>query len=164
MAGRAEPARVRVRLGRTGRVSVDVAPPPAASTGPVMLAIDDDPVDSASVWLAHKTSCREVYDLRAGRHPEADDVVLTNERGEVTETTIANLAVRIDGRWWTPPISSGCLPGVERQRLLELGRLHERDLRPADLRRAADLAVMSSLRGWRPAALLPTPAPPGPSP
>jgi para-aminobenzoate synthetase/4-amino-4-deoxychorismate lyase len=71
----------------------------------------------------------------------------------VTETTIANLAVRLEGRWWTPPLSAGCLPGVERGRLLETGRLRERTLTVADLRRADNLAVVSSLRGWRPAIL-----------
>ena len=153
LSARSKPARVRIRLRRTGCVSVDVGPPPATPIGAVVLAVDDQPVDSGSVWLAHKTSRREVYDSRAARHPGADDVVLVNERGEVTETTIANLAVRIDGRWWTPPISSGCLPGIERGRLLDLGVLRERVLRPADLEHAAGLAVVSSLRGWRPAVL-----------
>ena len=154
LSGRSGPARVRIRLTRAGGISVDVAPPPDAPAGPVVLAIDEEPVDSSSVWLAHKTSRREVYDVRAARHPAADDVVLVNERGEVTETAIANLAVRIDGRWWTPPVSAGCLPGVERGRLVELGLLHERTLRTADLHRATELAVVNSLRGWRPAVLL----------
>ncbi len=79
--------------------------------------------------------------------------------GQVTETTIANLAVRLDGRWWTPPRSAGCLPGVARGRLVEEGRLHERDLTPADLHRAEGLAVVSSLRGWRPAVLTPSASP-----
>ena len=67
---------------------------------------------------------------------------------------MANLAVRLDGRWWTPPLSAGCLPGVARGRLVEEGRLGERDLAPEDLCRAEALAVVSSLRGWRPAVLL----------
>jgi len=155
LSRRADAARVRIRLSRTGDVRVDLAAPPAAPVGRVGLAVDDEPVDSASVWLAHKTSRRNVYDLRAARHPAADDVLLVNERGEVTESTVANLAVLIDGRWWTPPVSSGCLPGVERGRLLECGLLHERVLRPADLHGADDLALVNSLRGWRPAVLLP---------
>ena len=97
---------------------------------------------------------RQVYDLRAARHPAVDDVLLVNERGEVTESTVANLAVLIDGRWWTPPVSSGCLPGVERGRLLESGLLHERVLRLADLDGADDLGLVNSLRGWRSAVLL----------
>ena len=39
------------------------------------------------------------YEDAAARHPDADDVVLSNTRGEITETTIANVAVQLDGRW-----------------------------------------------------------------
>jgi para-aminobenzoate synthetase / 4-amino-4-deoxychorismate lyase len=153
LAGVEGDARVRLVLHRTGAFDVDVAPMPAPAAGPVRLAIDPEPVDSASVWLHHKTTRRRAYTERAGRHPGADDVVLVNERGEVTETTIANLAVRLDGRWWTPPLSAGCLPGVERARLVDAGELQERTLSVEDLRRADDLAVVSSLRGRRPAVL-----------
>ncbi len=105
-------------------------------------------------WLFHKTTRRDVYTHRATRHPGADDVVLVNERSEVTETTIANLAVQLDGIWWTPPLAAGCLPGVERERLLELGRLQERTLSCGDLENAEGVAVLSSLRGWRSAVLV----------
>jgi para-aminobenzoate synthetase/4-amino-4-deoxychorismate lyase len=120
----------------------------------VRLALDDDPVDAASPWLQHKTTRRDVYLTRALRHPEADDVVLVNQDGELTETTTANLALRIGGRWWTPPTTSGCLPGVERGRLVDLGRLRERVLRVSDLHAAEELAVVNSLRGWRRAELV----------
>lgn len=148
------PARVRLTLSRGGDVTVQVGPPPVRRAGPVRLAVDPVPVDADDVWLRHKTTRRGTYTDRAARWPDADDVVLTSSRGEVTETTIANLAVRLDGRWWTPPVSAGCLPGVERGRLVAEGRLHERLLTPADLAAAEGLAVVNSLRGWRPAVLL----------
>ena len=90
------------------------------------LTVDDEPVDSTQRWLYHKTSNRETYARRARRHPGTDDVVLVNELGEVTETTIANLAVQLDGGWYTPPVSAGCIPGIERNYLVELGLLRER--------------------------------------
>jgi para-aminobenzoate synthetase / 4-amino-4-deoxychorismate lyase len=154
VARRIEPARVRILLSRRGDVDVELEAMPPAGTRPVRLALDDEPVDDASPWLQHKSTRRDVYLTRALRHPEADDVVLVNQRGELTETTTANLAVRLDGRWWTPPTASGCLPGVERARLLELGRLHERVLTVADLHDAEQLAVLNSLRGWRSARLV----------
>ncbi len=147
------PARIRVVLHRDGRVDVEVGPPPVPVDAPVRLVVDPDPVDADDVRLRHKTTRRSVYTERAARWPGADDVVLTSSRGEVTETTIANLAVRLEGRWWTPPVSAGCLPGVERGRLIEEGRLHERRLTPADLVAAEGLAVVNSLRGWRDARL-----------
>jgi para-aminobenzoate synthetase/4-amino-4-deoxychorismate lyase len=120
--------------------------------------VDDGPrgdrVDPLSRWLYHKTTRRRRYEQAAARHPRADDVVLVNDRGQVTETTIANLAVRLGGTWFTPPLRAGCLPGVERGRLLRRGVLRERELTPADVRGAEELALVSSLRGWRPAVLV----------
>jgi len=91
--------------------------------------------------------------VRAARHPSAHDVVLINERGEITETTRANLAVLFEGSWWTPPLSSGLLPGIERARRLGSGSLKERVLNVEDLRAAEAVATMSSLRGWRAAVV-----------
>ncbi|WP_242471920.1 aminotransferase class IV [Blastococcus sp. TML/C7B] len=126
-------------------------PPWPARSGSPWTTSRSTPTTSGS---GHKTTRRGVYTERAARWPAADDVVLTSSRGEVTETTIANLAVRLDGCWFTPPVEAGCLPGVERGRLVEAGVLRERRLTPADLASAEELAVVSSLRGWRPAVLL----------
>lgn len=147
------PTRVRLQLARTGNVSVDTSPLPAPSPAPVTLTVDTEPVDPASVWLYHKTTHRHVYNCRAARHPDSDDVVLINHHHEITETTTATLAIRLDGHWWTPPTTSGCLPGVERARLLAAGQLSERVLTLTDLHHAQELAVLNSLRGWRPARL-----------
>jgi para-aminobenzoate synthetase/4-amino-4-deoxychorismate lyase len=148
-----ESARVRFRLRRDGLFTVEVFAL-EQSADQVRLVVDDVPVDSSSRWLRHKTSQREPYDERRSRHPEADDVVLVNERGELTETSRANIAVQLHGQWWTPPLESGCLPGVERGRLLELGVIAERVLTEGELHRAEGLAVLSSLRGWRSAVLI----------
>ena len=147
-------ARVRLVLTRCGEVSVELSPLPPPSVQPVVLAVDPEPVDSTQRWLYHKTSNRNTYTVRAGRHPDADDVVLVNERGQVTETSTANLAVHLEGTWWTPGLDAGCLPGIERGLRIELGQLRERPMTPHDLRRADALAVLNSLRGWRPAVLI----------
>ncbi|MEJ2868056.1 chorismate-binding protein [Actinomycetospora sp. OC33-EN08] len=149
-------ARVRVVLHPDGTVEVTLRPLPT-DDGPVRLAppLLADPVDARERWPHHKTTDREPYGRRLARArrtwPEADDVVLVNTDGELTETTIASLAVRLDGRWYTPPLGGGALPGVGRAVLVERGDLVERVLYPADLDRAEELAVVSSLRGLRPA-------------
>jgi para-aminobenzoate synthetase/4-amino-4-deoxychorismate lyase len=147
------PLRVRLEVGRDGRVRLGSAPL-VAGEGPVSLEVDrDEPVDRRDVLLFHKTSRRTRYDAARARHPDADDVILTNREGRVTETTIANLAVRLDGRWWTPPLDDGLLPGVERAALLADGTLAERSIAVEELEDAEELAVLSSVRGFRPAAL-----------
>jgi len=84
-----------------------------------------------------------------------DEVVLLNERGEVCECTSANIfAVFFHSQGsdvWTPPLASGCLPGVTRALLLEEIRvpglrIGEKTLLPADLEAASEIFITSSTR------------------
>lgn len=143
---------VRLLVDRIGNATVEVSELPV-SGAPVLLAIDDRPIDRLEPLLYHKTTSRVVYEMAAARHPNAHDVVLWNEAGEVTETTISNLAVLIAGEWWTPPVSSGCLPGTYRAELLDQGKLIERVVSLDDLRRAESIARLNSVRGWEAAEL-----------
>jgi branched-chain amino acid aminotransferase len=80
-----------------------------------------------------------------------DEVVLLNERGEVAECTSANIFAAQGGQVWTPPIDSGCLPGVTRALLLEKIRVPglrvaEKTLLPADLEAADEIFITSTTR------------------
>ncbi len=146
------PSMLRLLVDRTGGISIDVSELPDSRR--VRLAVDDRPVDPEDPFLFHKTTNRAVYDAARERNPEADDVVLWNPAGAVTETAIGNLAVLADGVWWTPPVSSGCLAGTYRAELLEQGEIRERVVTLEDLRRAEGLARINSVRGWEPADLV----------
>jgi len=111
-------------------------------------------VDSGDAGLYHKSTRREPYARRAAARPDCGDVLLVNERGEVTESTIANVVVEITGRRWTPPLACGLLPGVLRAELLHTGEVEERVLTMEDVRGADALWLVSSLRGWRGAVLV----------
>jgi para-aminobenzoate synthetase/4-amino-4-deoxychorismate lyase len=147
-------ARIRLRLSRGGKVEVGVSPIDQGEPEPVRVAIDDVPVDPSDVFLFHKTSLRQRYEDARKRHPYADDILLVNTRGEVTESTIANLAVKLDGRWWTPPLGAGLLAGVGRRIALEAGALAERTITVEELRAARSIALVSDSRGWRSAVLV----------
>ena len=154
LKGAIDPRRVRLEITRQGICTVTTAPLETRPSEAVQrMCIDLAPVDSSDTLLFHKTMDRRAYEVRAARHPSAHDVVLINERGEITETTRANLAVLFEGSWWTPPLSSGLLPGIERARRLGSGSLKERVLNVEDLRAAEAVATMSSLRGWRAAVV-----------
>ncbi|MEB3270489.1 MAG: aminotransferase class IV [Synechococcus sp.] len=58
----------------------------------------------------------------------ADDALLPSTAGGLCCGTVANLLVRRQGRWLTPPLSSGCLPGVMRRRALELNLAAEAEM------------------------------------
>jgi branched-chain amino acid aminotransferase len=86
-----------------------------------------------------------------------DDLILLNERGEVAECTAANIFIAGRDGLATPPISSGALPGVSRQVLLESGPRHglkieERALTEQDLYRADEVFITSSTREVQPVA------------
>jgi para-aminobenzoate synthetase / 4-amino-4-deoxychorismate lyase len=144
--------RVRLSLRKDGTFRV-AATPFASDPAPVRVAIDEAAQDPADTFLFHKTSLRDRYEDARRRHPDADDVLLVNDRGEVTESTIANVAARIDGTWVTPPLDAGLLPGIGRAIALEEGRLIEGVLTIEDVRTADEIALISDARGWRRAVL-----------
>ena len=142
-------SRVRLAVDRRGRTKVSVHPYVEDDRRLVALAVDPEPVDTSSPFLYHKTSRREVYEKRLQRHPTADDVLMVNERGEVTESTIANVAVKLAGQWCTPPMDAGCLPGIYRGVLLEQGCVIERPIRLDELADCDGMALLNSIRLWR---------------
>jgi len=75
-------------------------------------------------------------------------VLLVNQSGEVTESSTANLVVRIQGGLFTPPVNAGLLPGTYRQELLERGLLIERTLKPDDIFKSDAVFLINSVRGW----------------
>jgi branched-chain amino acid aminotransferase len=84
-----------------------------------------------------------------------DEVLLLNERGEVAECTSANIFIANGDQVWTPPLSSGCLPGVTRELLLH--EVHasgisvgERPLVLADLESADEVFITSTTRDLLP--------------
>jgi para-aminobenzoate synthetase/4-amino-4-deoxychorismate lyase len=119
------------------------------------VALAPGPVDSSDERLRHKTTRRDLYTGARAARPDADDVVLWNERGEVTEATIANVVAEIEGTWYTPPLACGLLPGVFRAAVLDAGMVRERVITKDDLRRATRLWLINSLREWVKATLVP---------
>jgi para-aminobenzoate synthetase / 4-amino-4-deoxychorismate lyase len=145
------PARIRMALDRRGDVTTGAVPLPVYPDR-IRVALDTThPVDPSDPMLFHKTSLRRRYEEARERHPDAEDVLLTNVRGEVTESTIANVAVRHRAAdpWRTPPIGAGLLAGVGRQVALDAGELEEAPVSVQDLRDAAEVALVSDVRGWR---------------
>lgn len=143
------PLTIRLTLRSDGSIEVD-SREASIPDEPVILEIPTEAtVDPDHVLWFHKTADRE-------RYPQTEDgveMILVNLTGEVTETNISNLMARFDERWVTPPIDSGCLPGVYRRMVLEEGRVTEAPLTIDELKSADELAVTNAVRGWREATL-----------
>jgi aminodeoxychorismate synthase, component I, bacterial clade len=144
------PQRVRVLLDQAGRLQHESA---------VFEIIRDDqalkaclakvPVDSGNVFLFHKTTQREVYESARKDFEEFDDVLLYNEFGELTEFTIGNLVVELNGQLLTPPISCGVLSGTFRAYLMETGQVLERTITMDRLNQCTKIFRVNSIRRWQ---------------
>lgn len=122
---------------------------------PVRLQLAKAPMAEAhSEFVRFKTTRRAHYDAFTPADAAVFDTLLFNAQGELTECTRGNIAVLLDGRWVTPPLASGLLPGVGRALHVQSGRLSEAVVRVDDLPRAQGLAFINSLRGWLDATLV----------
>lgn len=140
--------RVRLLVDRTGWITVETDPLPEPSRTPIDLAVDTERVRPEDPFLHHKTTNRAVYLEARKRFPDADDVIMVNRAGHVTETTIGNLAILHDGRWVTPPTADGLLGGVRRAALLSSGDLTEQSVTVDELLAAEAVARINAVRGW----------------
>lgn len=125
----------------------------SAASPPRIVMLAATPVDPEDPFLCHKTTNRRVYDDGRAAVPAAlaaqlFDLLLWNTRGELTEFTIGNLVLDLDGARLTPPRASGLLAGTFRDELLDEGVIAERVLTAADLRRARAIWLINSLREW----------------
>jgi para-aminobenzoate synthetase/4-amino-4-deoxychorismate lyase len=149
------PHRVRLLLAGEGTTTVEVEPLARRPRRRWRVALAASPVDPAEVLLFHKTTRRELYAAALASVPGCDDALLWNPDGELTESTVANLVVALDGQLVTPPVGCGLLPGTFRERLLARGRVVERVVRREDLARASGIWLINSVRGWMPVELVP---------
>jgi branched-subunit amino acid aminotransferase/4-amino-4-deoxychorismate lyase len=79
----------------------------------------------------------------------AQDALLLSTAGGLCCGTSANLLVHRAGVWVTPPLSTGCLPGVMRAQALRAGVAREEPLEARDLLAAQGALLINSL-GCRP--------------
>jgi len=120
---------------------------------PVRLGLREQGRHAASPLAGVKVTSwlNNVWSLYEAQQSGFDEVVMLNERGEVSECTAANIFCVRAGRVSTPPLSAGCLEGVTRSVLLEIGAgagaiVEERTLQPEDLYNADEAFISSTNR------------------
>jgi para-aminobenzoate synthetase/4-amino-4-deoxychorismate lyase len=140
--------KVRLLSARDGALTFAAAPL-VSHPEPVRLALATTPVNSSDKFLFHKTTQRAVYEAALAQRGEAEDVLLWNERGEITETCSANIVVQFGDEYFTPPLECGLLGGTFRAALLAHGKIRERVIPWQELMDAHALFRINSVRGWQ---------------
>ncbi|WP_394780148.1 aminodeoxychorismate synthase component I [Undibacterium sp.] len=142
--------RVRLALQAAGDIDVTSAMlQPLQNKISVLLAADN--TTGSDLFLRHKTTVRHRYDSawRDAEKQGAFDMLFFNEHGYLTEGGRTNVLLQKDGRWTTPPLSDGVLPGVMRSVLMDdpVFRLSEEQATLEDLRNADRVMLCNALRG-----------------
>ena len=148
------PSRLRLALAHDGGVRLSHAPllpVPESMDGLVTLLIAHHRLPDVNPLAAHKTTLREPYDegVRIAERAGAFDCLFFTVDGRLVEGGRSSVFVQIAGRWCTPPLFDGALPGVMRAAVLEDSSWNavERSLQLDDLRNAEALMVCNALRG-----------------
>ena len=149
--------RLRLTLHHDGRLALQTGSEPLlAMSGPVRLSLAPLPL-AVDALFAHKTTRREFYDaaIRAAEVQGCFDTLFHSADGTLVEGARSNLFLLLGGRWFTPPVADGALPGVMRAELLAdpAWAASERRLTLADLAQAEAIVVCNALRGALPAVL-----------
>jgi para-aminobenzoate synthetase/4-amino-4-deoxychorismate lyase len=151
--------RVRLLIDPAGNAQTEWKPLGPKRDTPLRVRISPHPIDDQDPLIFHKISARDRYDAALTECQPCDDVIFRNPRGEITESTIANVVVEIDGKKWTPPREAGLLAGTMRAELIARGELFERTITVEEMERAGTFWLVNSVRGWMPAQLTPVAVP-----
>jgi len=147
--------RLRLDLSAEGLLSIKTTAIQDLQPGPILWASDllvtDTTMSSTDRLLGHKVTRRKLYDQAwlAAEKLGAFDALFLNEQGFVTEGGRSNLFIKKDGRWLTPPLASGCLPGVMRSIVLKDAKYQaiEQNITRTDVLSAEEVIFTNALRG-----------------
>ena len=109
---------------------------------------------SPLVGLKCASYAENLIALDQARLAGADEPLFYNTRGELCETAIANVFLVKGGAIFTPPLTSGCLPGTMRQRVMQQVGVTEGDLTEADVASADEVFLTSAIRGVVPVSAI----------
>jgi branched-chain amino acid aminotransferase len=127
--------------------ALTLSPWPATSTAITSRLRRDERSPLAGVKTV--SLAESVVALAEARAAGADEALILNSRGELCEATTANVFLVHDGVAATPPLGAGCLAGITRDHVLQLGAV-ERTLSPGDIPTAEEAFLTSSTREVQP--------------
>ena len=133
--------RLRISLSKSGEIEVDrqVLTPLSTSFCQAQLCLQEANLQQAFTYF--KTTHRPHLSL--GKQEK----IYHNKLGELLETSIGNLVLKMNGKLYTPPSQLGLLQGIYRQHLLESGQVKEKVLTIEDLRGAEAIYGCNAVRG-----------------
>ncbi len=133
--------RLRISLNKSGEIELSrqILTPLSLSFCKAKLCLQKADLQQAFTYF--KTTHRPHLSLGE------QEIIYHNAAGELLETSIGNLVLKIAGKLYTPPTNLGILSGIYRQHLLERGQVEEKVLTLKDLAQAEDIYGCNAVRG-----------------
>lgn len=145
VSGQSSGIRVKIILDKFGNLTSEVKE--INSQNKIFkVCLASQPIDSSNVFLFHKTTHRAIYEKST--QEGFDDVLLFNEKDELTEFTIGNLVVEKNSEFFTPPTSCGLLAGTFREHLIETGKIKEKVIYKNEINNFEKIYLINSVRKW----------------
>lgn len=140
--------KIRILLEENGNVTLESTIIEDASQS-IKVVVSDKPVDVNTPFIYHKTTNRSIYDKIKKGYYECDEIILWNQKNEVTEGIYSNVVVKIKDELFTPPVGCGLLAGTFRQYLLDKGEIREKVINLEELAAADEIYLINSVRKWQ---------------
>ncbi|MCB9481555.1 MAG: chorismate-binding protein [Desulfobacteraceae bacterium] len=143
--------RVRVLFSRNGGLSFEnfeLVDNPLEKRIKWKVCLADENISSKNRFLYHKTTNRKIYENILSKYKKFDDVILVNEKNEITESCYANVVIQKNGCLYTPHYSCGLLPGTMRQYLLDEKKIQEKIILKNELKDCEKIFLINSVRGF----------------
>ena len=121
-------------------------------TEPARLTIFENVISSGQIVEKRYPYDTNLAQLELAKNSGFDDGIFINDRGQITETAIANLLIQISGEWVTPPLCDGVLPGIMRALIIEKLGIKVRAIERSQLAQVSAGFVISSLKIAQPIA------------
>lgn len=140
--------RLKIRIDKSGDVKIESSPLEHLPTEFLEVELKERSIEQYNPFLYFKTSYRPHI-------PKSScELIFHSKEGNLQETSIGNLILEKDGKYYTPPVSEGIIDGIYRRYLLAKNRLIEKRLTLKDLKTADKLLSCNSVRGiyelkWR---------------
>jgi len=140
--------KIRILLSEKGEIQITIKPLRLDKKSKQKICLSSKKTNSQNVFLYHKTTNREMYNKKYEKVQKKGyyDVLFCNENKELTEGSRNNVFLRIQGQWFSPPLKSGLLNGIYREKMLDKKQAKEKVLYKKDLFNADKIILTNSVR------------------
>lgn len=143
--------KIKVSLNKFGKISLTKREIKNQVKRYAKVVIPNKKIDENNPYQYFKTTQRDLYDAEYNKYCNEgfDEVLFLNKQNRIAEGAITNIFINVNGRWNTPPLSSGILNGVYRNYFMNNHHVVEEILSINDLKKADKIILTNAVRKVR---------------